>query len=309
MVVPGFAAEFRRSPLRLPALERLFAYARTARRSDEEPTHDRWQTELLAALGLETHRQYPSAPLSQLGSMGTPPVGATFHADPIRMEMSGEGLSLQSARPWTAVQREEVADAYRRHLSESPIDLEIANDGLFVTAPELAAVETVSVQNAEQRPLRDALPRGTGAADLRRLMAEIQMLMHDSYSAPDAANGVWLWGNGTLEAPSSRRLPELLTNDAYARGIYLFHEAGSLCRSQPSSFDAMSDLPARTVVVLRDLSLHELESRWFAPALTALDGGRLHCIEVQLDGYGLTARRSLWQRVFARPRPLTETLS
>ncbi len=292
----------------MTALERLLAFSRGVRRSPFCATHDQWQGELLGTLMLDEFASYPSAPLTWLGGRGESPPACVFHVDPIRMTISADGLSLEAMPPWRAEQLEVLVGNVRTHLKEGMTNVTVLGQSAFLTVSGSADVDTVSVQQAERLSLNDALPRGPDAAGIRRLMTEMQMLMHDLYSEGSAANGVWLWGNGALKVRQPRNFPALWTNDAYARGIYALHGALSSCTTVPSSFEATSDLPAHSMFVVRGLSCEALEARWFAPLLSALERGRLECIDVHLDGFGGQARRSAWRRLFARSYPLAEVL-
>jgi hypothetical protein len=179
---------------------------------------------------------------------------------------------------------------------------------LQVNAPLLA--QTVAARYAMTGELQDAQPAGPGATTLRRVMTELQMLMHEKLTYASAPNAVWLWGGGEMPQLEPKELPLIWTNDAYSRGIYRAHSATGRCKPLPRTPDNILEhvADAPVVAVLRDCSVADLEEHWFAPVLRALDRGTLQTVALYFDGWWLQAQRSFMRRMLARPRPITEWL-
>src|SRR5262245_4240201 len=100
LVLADFEIEATES-LRAPELEALLAYvsepaAVTATAIDLES----WQSEFIQAASLGDAKQFPSAACSWIGSGEDMRPGTWMHADPVRLEMSADGMSLQPTRNW-----------------------------------------------------------------------------------------------------------------------------------------------------------------------------------------------------------------
>ena len=136
------------------------------------------------------------APLAELG-LGA--AEAESLCESIATALAGSGYSLRSAgsEPWTL---------------ECPAEIEC---------------DTVEPAEAENRDLRDCLPAGRHALRVRKLMNDLQMLLHEhpvnverSERGLAPVNGVWLWGFGRAQAVEPAALPALATDDAWLRGLW-----------------------------------------------------------------------------------------
>jgi len=307
IVCPEFLDAYLREPQRLPSLERLIAYSSGAERSHSDDTVAEWQCEFLGAVGLPA--AFPSAPITWLGATGERISGTCVHADPVFLTLSAQGMTLQPAPAWTSDQAAQVESLVSEHLQACGMTWRVAGTRTYLHVMPTIDVRTVCPRAAACSPLADVLPSGPDAVRLRQAMNEVQMLIHERLDAA-APNGIWLWGSGQLPQTSSRVLPMLWTNDDYARGVYMLH--GAQDRVAPS--EALAELMGRpdgesVVVVIRDQTLKDLEQRVFAPVLKALHAGQLRAVDLYLDGWRASARKSTWRRLFAKPRALQVALT
>jgi hypothetical protein len=292
----------------MPALERLIAYGSVVQKSPAHRSHELWQGELISALRLGDVERYPSSPLSWLGAGGARISGTWMHVDPVRMEMSADGLSLRPAAAWSTKQLEDLVQLFGAHL-EPDFKVRSLNGGLFLCAAQEARVQSASVQYALTQPLRDVLPIGNDATSMRRLMTELQMLMYERFKEADAANAVWIWGVGSMMDPIQKPLPSLWSDEPFARGVYLVHEQDARCIALPNSISSIVEHDAaESVVVVRAQIKDSLDVRIFAPVLEALERGRFGAVDLFLDGNTIHVQRSYWRRIFARARPIAEVL-
>jgi len=316
LVCPLFAQTFARQPVRLPALERLIAYGGAGLVTTPQSTAlDAWQLELLHALNLGDPLRYPSAPLAWLGASGEIETGTWLHADPVFLAMSSQGLALNLSAPWNASTLSAVEFLVRDHLAAEQLAAEqlewrVAGGQAFIHRIAPLDVQTVSARHAAQGELQESLPTGNDATTLRRVLTELQMLIHEKLTDPASPNAIWLWGGGEIPELQPMKLPAMWANDHYTRGIYKAHAASDHCSALPPSFDAIEQsFATRGVAVIAKCGLDDLERQWFAPALRALDSGRLKEVDIYLDGWQLHAERSLLRRLFARPRSLLESMT
>ena len=290
------------------SLEVLAAYADKIEKPYSHGAVDAWQSELLDALALDV-ATYPSAPVTWYGATGERVTGTWLHADPVFLTPSAQGLELQRAPPWTPEQLNRVTSLVSEHLAADGITWHALGEQSFIQMSGALSVRTESMRAAEHMPLPEVLPSGTDATRLRQAMNDVQMLLHEKLDA-NAPNGVWLWGAGQLPDAAARRLPTIWTDDDFARGVYRLHGATDRCLALAEPLDEvlLAANDATRIVVVRDKQPAELEAAWFAPAQRALDGGRMSEVNVCLDGRRIRARRSLWRRVFSKPRSLAEVL-
>jgi hypothetical protein len=171
--------------------------------------------------------------------------------------------------------------------------------------------------------LRDGLPRGPGAATLRRLGVEIEMLLYEHRINRERqvrgelpVSGLWLWGStspATLPAGAQRpatRLPpseSLFGADAYLEALWRLR--GSPIAPLPEGFERIAGSTDGLSVVLYPTvdarggqlpAFEQLEQRWLAPALQALRARRLSTLSLLAGSFAYRLGR--WQLArFWRP--------
>ena len=148
------------------------------------------------------------------------------------------------------------------------------------------------------------MPTGPAAAWLRRLAAEMEMWLHvHPVNEQRAARGqlpvsaLWLWGGGRPAPVQARALPRLYGSDLFARGLW--QSGGGAPLPLPADFAALGPLEADAIVLLPTVpeagptDLGTIERAWLAPALVALDAGRIDGLRLILGrrGFALTRRR------------------
>lgn len=187
-----------------------------------------------------------------------------------------------------------------------------------LSIPDLDA-DTIDPARVRGADILQALPRGTAAPTLKRLMTEIQMWLHDhpvNIARQDrgaaTVNGLWIWGGGRSprEIPA-RPLPALRSDDGFLRGLWRI--GGAADEPVPHSFQALDlDRDEAMIVALAAApgpresagqALSNLEREWFRPALAALQRGRIACLQAHLNDRFLSlTRRGSW-RWWRRSRP------
>jgi hypothetical protein len=294
LVIPGFAQAFG-GGWRSPSLDQLLAYSDNGvQATDSFPSHAAWQTELLRLLQLDA--TYASAPLSWLGAGGFE-AGTWLHVQPVSLAISARGLTLQSTSEWTTDTRRIAATVLSKHLSESGFDWRDSGSEVYLRCEKPLNVETAAPATALRQSLQDAMPTGSDAVALRRLMTELQMLLHNREDLN--FNAVWLWGSGSMRQRSVN-LPMLAANDAFARGVY----AASQCpdRCSPNAANVEQVLESEASIAVARAPIEQLESEWLAPLLSALQRGTVHRVGLYLDGFAIHLKYSLFRRLFGRAR-------
>jgi hypothetical protein len=173
-------------------------------------------------------------------------------------------------------------------------------------------LQTVTSEFAAANPLSDILPRGVDAGPIRRLMTEMQMLLHEhpvnerrqARGAP-AINAVWVCGEGILHEVSSVSLPTAYGEDPFLRGIYRLHDQAV----GPTPADAKSllaQLRGPTVAVIDAPDLDVLETQWLAPLARALVSGAISKLTLMFDAWQVSAERTDMFKLWRRERRPTE---
>ncbi|MBI4995563.1 MAG: hypothetical protein HZC22_01400 [Rhodocyclales bacterium] len=286
--------------LPLPALSRLLGRGRRLPLAGEED----W---LAGAFGVAA--PLPAAALRLLADGGRPggddwicldPVHLRLHEwavipdDPDALALSGEeDAALRDAvAPLFAGLGELVASAPGRwhlHLNQA------------------ADIETRPLSDAIGRAVEPTLPGGPQGAEWRRLLAEVQPLLHAHEvnrqrikAGRTTINHLWPWGSGRLPQAAARPFDRIRTDDPVLKGLGML--AGS--DVTPSS-TRLAEAEGRVLVKLDQLvasstsfdalawreALTKLEADWLVPALrnggprrlTLVAGGHDRALQVSLS--------------------------
>lgn len=317
--------DFTRAPLaddpsttlaRMAAVGQLQPLA-DARAHSRAALHD-WQLAVLDAVGLsEARDRFPSAAVSQRGRTGAVEASECWaHLACVHFEA---GLNDMAAALLTGEQalsdedRSAIAGTLAAHLQADGYALHAEEGGEWcVRCPRELLVETLPPEAAFKMSIKEALPSGTDAAELRRVMTEMQMLLHDHPSNERraragllAANSVWFWSVGSI-APSgaSAALPPAFGRVDYLKGLYSLH-------AQPvhaEAFDVQSIVEtARTsgsaLAVIEPENFESLEAQWLRPLSWLLRIGTFSRLRVYYAGWRVTLQRSDLLRFWRRSLP------
>lgn len=304
--------------LAAPALELLLG---RARRSTLAPD---W---LATRFGLD---HLPVAALRKVGSGGTAN-GEYLCLDPVHFKVERNGITLADPS-LLALSAEEAAELITtlQPLCADWGALSASMPGhweLQLTRP--LQLDTRPLPDVVGQPVDPALPGGPDGRSWRRLLAELQTVLHAhvvNRRREDAGlplvNSLWPWGQGALPERIVSKFKAVWSEDPLHQGL----AARAGIRSQPTpptfapatgSLLAHLDRLARPALALDALAwraaLVEFERDWLQPALAALRHGE--CAELTLVAAAVghdapplafaITRGDLW-RFWRRPRQLTE---
>ena len=270
----------------------------------------------LTALGLPSA---PAAPLLALGAGLDPGADAVLAADPVALVAGRDDVRL-AAR--IADLDATAAGAFIERLNDH-----FRDDGLVFAAPRpdawfvrmagRPALATTATDAVLGRPILPYLPTGDDARNWQRWNSEIQMLLH---AAPQneirerdgrpPVNGVWFWGAGMkADVGSAAEIRAFATSGTagdLVRG--LARHAGGDASALPRRFETeLADGAPPTILLstpASDADLHAIAQDWIAPAIAALEQGRITALALVANGRGTatwTARRpSFFARLAAR---------
>lgn len=246
------------------------------------------QGSVLEALALQGRmRDLPSAALIRTGETGVRAEGVWAHLQCVHFAAGLSDLaaaSLRGAARLTDAERAELGMTLAEHFDAERYELHpTARGDWLVKLPQPVAARTVAPEYAFQSSLAQSLPQGEGAAALRRLLTEAQMLLHEhpvnqrrERQGLPTANAVWLWGAGALPAtaPERKPLPLAFANDPFLKGLYLLYgESVQAVESAPECIESSAHLGADRLVVADIDSLDALEAQWLPAVLRALRRG------------------------------------
>jgi hypothetical protein len=150
------------------------------------------------------------------------------------------------------------------------------------------------------------LPRGPDAGGLRRLMTELQMLLHEhpvnaqrQLRGWPALNAIWMHGEGMLSEVSAVALPAACGDDVYLRGIYSLH-GQPVKPTATNATELLSQVSGPTVAVIDVTDPETLDEQWLAPLARALMSGAIAKLTVVFDSWQVVTHRAdmfkLWRR-------------
>ncbi len=268
-----------------------------------------WQRGLLGALGL-SDGEYSSAPLCALGS-GLDASGVWMHAEPVHLVAGLDRLTfvdLQRHAPLSVEERSALAQVLGAQFPHAQFTWHATAQSWLIRSERALEVLTSTPEAAAVHELAEVLPRGKDASELRRLMTEMQMALHDhpvntarERNGLPTANAIWLWGLGSLaeESPPAQNLPQGWSDDDFTRGVYRLHGADLEPLAPVTSM--MSHSRIARLAVAPVVEVEELQREWIDPLIHALASREIDGLELVLDQWRLQADRSALRRFWRKP--------
>ena len=252
------------------------------------------------------------------GAVGTPWIATPLHlaAGAARLYLDHRGV-LRLPRAELAA----LAAAFQDTFAVSGVMLTPLPSGEFLLRTAgIAAVATTEPARCVGTDVAEALPRGAGAAPLRRLMAEIEMWLHGQplnearvRRGEPPVTTLWPWGaEGRAVQPERREGGATLRafgSDPYLSGLW--HLQSDVCGALPERLeDVLADEPACGVVLVLQTdrrhtlaqALAHLDARFVSPALKALRRGEVSSVTLIANDTRVTLRRRGYLRLWRRPR-------
>jgi hypothetical protein len=260
-----------------------------------------WQVALLDTLGVHDHARYPSAAVTHTGDVGQPARGFWLHLQPMHFAAGLDRLTavvLHGASDVARAELVELEPTVAAHLRTVGMQLvTTAHDDWLVHSEHAFDVQTTTPESAAASPLDEAMPQGRDAPALRRLMTELQMLLHEHpvnvarvrRGLPEI-NAVWFHGAGELHDLQRYALPQAFGEDLYLRGIYRLNDA-EVTAAPTDARAVLARLRSRAVVVVAADDVDALEAAWIAPLARALRTGAITRLDIVLDRWRVTVAR------------------
>jgi hypothetical protein len=246
--------------------------------------------------------EIPWGALRLLGEGGDPADAAWICADPAHLRFARDTLVLAGSNE-VEVDTQEAADlvaTLNRHFPDLGQFQAVSPRRWYLRLAQPPAITTRAFDLAVGRKVDNFLPEGADARAWRRVINEVQMLLHAhpvnqvrEARGQAAINSLWFWGAGRLPQPRSR-YAMLAADLPAARGLGLAcgvrseplaHSTAGLLAWQGSGH-ALLLLDALHLPCLhldadawRD-ALEALEAEWLAPLLAALYAGQIESLRL-----------------------------
>ena len=318
LVIPQALGQLRQlheekmAPGTLPVLQACLQQGeRTRLWQQEDLFHARvepWQQSLLYTLPLELRQHgLAAAALSWRGEGGVRRRGTCLHVEPVHFQAGMDDVRCLIPSPLTAEQSAQIMQSLQPLLSLAGFELlhatEDASGGWYLWCDRELQLTTFSLRGNLSARLFDLMPQGADSGELRRLLTEVQMLLHDHPVNQQCeargllpVNALWFWGNaplGLVIRPFSSRV---ISNSAYVRGLCEHLEVD--CWPLPPDAQSILDLDAeQLLVVLPADTLTGIETQWLQPLYAALLRGQIKRLDLHLDHWMVSMQGGRWQQV------------
>lgn len=319
LVLPHALQQLRAGPQATPAtLKQWLAHGRRTRLWTDEDLScarlDPWQHSLLTVVPDALRAQgLASASLTRRGAGADWQKGSCLHVEPIHLAAGLDDLRLVFPPALSADESSQLFTSVQLLMSVAGFELhrEPASDRWFMWCASQYQWLTYSPRSGFARRLHDIMPRGDHAPELRRLMTEVQMLLHAhpvneqrARRGLPAINSLWFWGDAELELVSQPLPLHVVSNEAYVKGLCEhLHQA---CWPIPETLSSL----------LQADNMHDLE-QWLlvlpAAPLPAyeqtlvelndwLQRGRIDQLHVHLDHWRVDLQGGRWGQLQRRLR-------
>ena len=241
-----------------------------------------WLAQLARCLNVDVAegKRLPSARLCLSGQAASEAVGenekntdAACHlvrADPVYLKADRDNATLIA--PEQLQLTEDEADQLLLALNafnkdEGLIFFRHEPDEWFMSGMQADALETYPPSFLANRKAGSFLPDGDAAADWRRLLTELQMLLHAhpvneqrQQRGLMPVNSVWFWGGAELPEPEASRDTVILFADD-VQAVTLAEYLGATTKPLSALADAMQQLPSASAIIIVDT---RIATAWLA---------------------------------------------
>ena len=274
---------------------------------------------LCEQFGVRRQGDWPTAPISLLGTGMPPEHYFWLSADPVHLQVNRDQLILLApeARSITDAEATALCAALNRHF---------AADGLSFLAPRPhrwylktarpPCIHTSSLSRAVGQNVDRVLPEGEDRLAWHRIFNEVQMLLHShpvneerSRRGSRPINSLWFSGGGTLPLASTS-FQAVIGSSALAHGLSKLAKIPFIAIENGLAEIGRSDVlvelwgPACASMCLDAVAwkdaLEVLEQDWFAPLAGMLRKGRVRQLVIATVANGRSyrwsvSRSNLWR--------------
>ena len=259
--------------------------------------------QLADSFGLKLAQGFPDAPLSLLGHGTDPGDHCWIHADPVNLlaDMDRAVLADSQTLDIRRQEAEQLVRALNAHLAVDGITVLMADENDWFIRLDGCDLSTTPLRSVAGRNINHRLPEGLAAPEWRRLLNELQMLLHicevntqreQRGQAP--VNSLWLWGEGVLPRPGSNDITCVYADDHAVSGLARLHRIPHAGLTDPIAVAERMREAGHTLVLIDQLdgpcnysdtaawleAMLETVENWLEPLRQVAAG-----LDVELDIY------------------------
>ncbi len=222
-----------------------------------------------------------------------------MRADPVHLRIEQNHLMLADSQIFTISEDEAeqlVRDINRSLVNDDVVLLALHANRWYIRLQRAPEIQTHTLGQVTCKNINHFLPTGSDSGIWRKLLNEIQMLLHEhpvnqarGSRGELSINSIWFWGGGYMTEPvqsayshvwSNHDLPHALAAASQTVHANLPVNAGEWLRSQASGNHLVVLDSLRTKAKYRDAygwreALKEMETNWFVPVYEALKRGTI----------------------------------
>ena len=235
---------------------------------------------LCQAFEVERQQDWPVAPLTLALDGGDAADGYWLRADPVHLLAHRDRLTLldPGALNPRADEAAELVALLNRHFSGDGLAFHAPHPARwYVHAPGAPRLVTRELWQAAGRDIAGAMPAGEDSLRWRRVLTEIQMLMHEhavnqrrEARGELPINSVWLWGGGRRPAVPGQHFTHVAGENVLAQALAVRAGAQVTAAAQ-----LPADRSARALVIAETSSARHGDDRGWQQALGALESACL----------------------------------
>jgi hypothetical protein len=306
----------------IPSLELLLA--RASQSAISEDSYNRALGNQFGFLPAE-QSDIPVAAIGRLIDDDKRPQGFWLRADPVHLHADKKSLSLLDASNFPLTQHDALALAacLQQSFNEIGWELEVpVPTRWYVKTNSLPSIQTTELQEVTGQDISQYLPTGDDSAVWRRLMNELQMLLHDAdinqlrqERGELPVNSLWLWGSGQLPSLLERRWSRVYSDDNTTMGLSML--SNTPCLPLPlSAEEIFSDKEERAKILivmsefqtamlqrqLRSEQIHLFETNWCIYLLNQIQRGRLNSLTIITRSRKFEIKKSSLLKIWKRTK-------
>ncbi len=264
-----------------------------------------WQQSLLQTLPVELQSVgLPAAALCWCGEGGVPRSGTWMQIELVHFAAGMNDVHIVIPDKVNDEHVQHLMAALQPLLSLAGFELRCSAAGhWYVWCEELLEVHTHAIRSGMTTASYDVLPSGKDAPQVRRLLTEIQMLLHphplNQQREQDgllSLNAVWFSGAGLPMLAMSSTRQRIMSDQPYVQG--LCSQLNVSCWPVPLNAAELLRLRDDDMVLVIDgVDLPQLDKHWLQPLLNAVNAGDIHQLSIHLDHWKLTLHGGRWQQL------------
>jgi len=241
---------------------------------------------------VDEEKPFPAAALSLLGRGQYTEGSYWFYIDPVYLQADMDHAILRDTHGLDLTQHESEAliEELNTHFNEDGIHFFMHDkDSWFLNIVDHGNVSTTPVNEVISRNVYAFMPQGEDALFWKKVMNEVQMLLHHSAVNEKRisnnklpVNGAWLWGGGKLPVKASQHKMDIYGRHSLIKGLAALNELDYCPISDFGNFSGRISRQSASLLVLDDLfnitsygdvtvwqsTFNELYTNWLEPILS-----------------------------------------